>query len=384
MENIIEDLPCQSGGVRQNMKPHNRGFTLVELLVVIAIIGVLIALLLPAIQAAREAARRMQCTDHLKQWALAVHNFHDTKGALPPIIIAMNARMAIWPILWPFTEQTALFEKASEGDSAAAKYTGIDRRFDYPRWWSTLTKEEKDMYGSVAIAKCPSRRSGIQYEDGDFLPGPVSDYLAVVCRPGGQWWGAMAQGSANLHAGPFRVSLVTNHATDGDRVIAWESRDTMAWWQDGSSNIVIMGDKHIPQSRQNICTTTGAAGTIGRYERDCSYMGAGHAGPTDPHDWYGIMNSPYNNTGGFTSNGSSGKTIPRTLDFGSGTTAAGGSDGTEDRTAFHTYAFGSGHSDVFNAALGDASVRSFSNTINTNILALMSHVSDGNTVALPQ
>ncbi len=92
------------------------GFTLIELLVVIAIIGVLIALLLPAVQAAREAARRAQCANNLKQLGLALHNYVDSNLTLPPQAVVVRRGAGLWTSSWgpharilPFLEDTARY-----------------------------------------------------------------------------------------------------------------------------------------------------------------------------------------------------------------------------------------------------------------------------------
>ena len=120
-----------------------KGFTLVELLVVIAIIGILIALLLPAVQAAREAARRMQCTNNLKQIGIGLHNYLDSHGRFPASLSGQPTVAPSWGCcssflaLLPYTEQEARWEAYKNYYNAEGKgdatYGGTNA---YPAPWN--------------------------------------------------------------------------------------------------------------------------------------------------------------------------------------------------------------------------------------------------------
>jgi prepilin-type N-terminal cleavage/methylation domain-containing protein len=132
-----------------------KGFTLVELLVVIAIIGVLVALLLPAVQQAREAARRMQCANNLKQIGLAFHNYEGTYKVLPPETMANNGSAhgaTAFVFILPYVEQTALWDRlASVGMGAQVSWwMGSSNTTHTPRMRAAL-----DAY-TVTAYRCPS------------------------------------------------------------------------------------------------------------------------------------------------------------------------------------------------------------------------------------
>ncbi|MDR2755212.1 MAG: DUF1559 domain-containing protein [Planctomycetaceae bacterium] len=341
---------------------------------VIAIIGVLIALLLPAVQAAREAARRMQCTNNLKQIGLGVHNFHDTRTVLPPSVISYY-RMSIFPLLYPYIEQVTAFDLIVNSTNADGDKTDKKTITGTGLWKASysgtpcLTDEERKGIGSIKTFHCPSVRSGYcAYDESNQYAGPQTDYAFVGCRGDGSanWWqyagtAPSATGisdAANLRS-PFRISIVENYTTTPSygSFTSWQPRDTMAYWQDGSTNQILFGEKHFP-------VRTGVDYPAGKGENnnvgDNTYLTAWDGGS-------GVVFT----TRTFDDTGSGLRHIARSRD-----------DITTTQDNGVSY-FGSAHSSICNFLIGDGSVRGVSVTTSATLMRNLADVQDANPVSLP-
>ena len=236
----------------RNHGPVNRrrsAFTLIELLVVIAIIGILIALLLPAVQQARESARNSQCKNNLKQMGVAIHNFHGQHSALPP---SRNYdHYTSWAFLiLPHLENFNLF---ATWDSTLKYYYQSDE--------ARLTP--------IPVYFCPSRR-GVQqsskqnddifspHETSGHVPGTVADYACVAgYGPGWNWIssrGPMVMGDATTDP----PTPLGDYAPPGAVLKTWRSRTAFRDLTDGLTQTFIIGEKHIRPSRYVIAPEDGA------------------------------------------------------------------------------------------------------------------------------
>jgi prepilin-type N-terminal cleavage/methylation domain-containing protein len=203
-----------------------RAFTLIELLVVIAIISILIGMLLPAVQKAREAAFRMSCSNNLKQIGLAMHMYHNDQERLPPSRLGYGS--ATWAVLiMPYLEQDNL----------------------YRQWNLSATYFQQNDTARLTPVKgyfCPSRRGAAEAAAGSIsgditlvpggpqvnVPGALGDYAVVVDRSG---LDEVTASSPSLH-GAFQMGIGVS----------------FGGFIDGLSNTLMVGEKHIPVGKNGV------------------------------------------------------------------------------------------------------------------------------------
>ena len=195
-------------------------FTLIELLVVIAIIGVLTGLLLPAVQSAREAARRTQCKNHLKQLGLAVQTYHDTNQFIPPS--RPRDRFVTWvTLLMPFMDQQPLYDK-----------------FEILEPYARQDAEATAV--TIPIMFCPSRRSPEISDFEIFGPrGACGDYGG---NAGYNSYWADPFGDAN---GVFLTGLRSQNPIVNNRLTTIKGRLRLVDIVDGLSNTTFIGEKAV-------------------------------------------------------------------------------------------------------------------------------------------
>ncbi len=321
------------GGVYKMGKIHRSAFTLVELLVVIAIIGMLVGLLLPAVQQAREAARRMQCNNNLKQMGLAALNHESQSKKYPgggwnwnwtgdPDAGFGQTQMGGWTYsLLPFVEQNALYQLGADGDpgtESADQKKGAKTRAESP----------------IPLFTCPSRRAcktypsgtGVTNSDGASQAGKT-DY---ACNSSNTY--------SSVNPGSYSASKTYNWPTSTSTgVIFARSEITVGEVRDGTSNTFLIGEKYLnPNSYE-----TGSAGS----DNEPIYTAA---------DWdaYRLTTTSY----------------PAIQD------RAGYMDASNN--------FGSCHAGGFGVVMCDGSVQNVSYSIDTTIFSYLGARNDGNVARL--
>lgn len=335
---------------RSYVKSDRAAFTLVELLVVIAIIGILVGLLLPAVQAAREAARGMQCQNNLHQIGLATSMFHDTFRAYPPARYqprpdapperSCGGNQTTWLVrIMPYIEQRA-----------------AESRWDYSKPYADHSNEVREF--NLSSYCCPSRRSVSDAKGTGLVAGTTTVWVTLPCGCrvpvtsagtqsvsgavgdyGGNH-GDLSPGSFGLvgdfyYGGNGSGVIITSHAKcNSDIPLDWTDRIRVSDITDGLSNTFLVGEMHVP------------IGKLGKSPEDAFIFNGDHV---------------------FNSTRVGGPTIPivqNNHDQGNGLVS-----------------WGSWHPGVCGFALADGSVKGISKSIDTEALGYLCNRLDGKVVA---
>jgi prepilin-type N-terminal cleavage/methylation domain-containing protein len=254
------------------------GFTLVELLVVIAIIGILVALLLPAIQSAREAARRTECQNHLKQIGLAIQNYRDTQKSFPMGRERTDQLGVSWAFrLLPQMEETAIY-------ASRDKTKRVDDKANIPA-----------MRTPIQIYACPSRRPAAadrNFDNNDSPPPTTSEAVAAL----GDY---AANAGIDVSTGMGKDGLISPDAIDASLAgpIFSGSQISDRRVTDGLSTSLAVGERHIPPA-----DTTRAANMQEYWQGDTAFLSGDRLYTIFRGTRYGLANGPYDSAKEFVDN----------------------------------------------------------------------------------
>ena len=237
---------------------RRRGFTLIELLVVIAIIAILVALLLPAVQQVREAARKSQCQDHLHNMGIALHNYHDTAKFFPNGNVASSVGgwgASWWPRIFPQLEQGAIYSRMTFSGS-------------HHGWSHSAGGPEGPINGAalrgvhIDVTWCPSSAMEPLRDAGEAVMMNPS-YMGIMGAVDGNGFTNPTNRVANCCGccgGPTASGIITAGGMFGP-VVAYGIKDML----DGTSNVIVIGEHSnfiLNAANQKVVQVSGTHGIL--------------------------------------------------------------------------------------------------------------------------